>query len=387
MNEELRNGLELATETPMGAPEDPGQPESRASSVPTPEEVAEYKRRGAKLGEARIVSATDYPPIEKLRAMNVLWPEEVDRICEGKTHTKFLIEDLLPAKSIVIAAGESTIGKSALICQLAVCVSAGERFLDMRTNPGRVLYFDLENDIFDCQRMRDSLVSHLGLPETPRDFLLTQDPDVNLEEGLEFIHPKLVVFDSLRSYRPEVTDKNASAGLWLQKIRKYSHKYDCSFLIVHHLRKVGENFKPNLEDSTVSTWFQEMEGPHAFFNQTDVRIAIAEPDGRGSSQASLKMKWVARVHGPSPTLSLERVFNEDDYPMGYRLLAGQSLLDENKQAVIQALPVEFSTADAKAMRKKLDLGDGSDATNKFLAECKYHKVIERTGRGRWRKTG
>lgn len=329
------------------------------------------------------VAAAVAPSNQKLLSLGVLWPAEVDRICAEQTQTQFLIEDFLPAKSIAIAAGESTIGKSAFICQLALCVASGTPFLGMPTEKGPVLYFDLENSILDCKTMRDSLVRFLGLLQAPDNFLLMQDPNAGLPHLLEIIRPKLVVFDSLRSYRPDVTEKNRPAAEWLQEIRKLSRKHDCAFLIVHHLRKPSKDAPPDdLESCNAATWLQEMEGPRAFVNQTDVRIAIAQGD---SEPAALEVKWSRRVHGDSPVLLLERLFDEDGEAAGYKQVTGAGLLSPEKKAAFDRLPDDFCTADAKEARRACGLGNGNDPTNKFLAECKQLRIIEKRGKGRWRK--
>jgi hypothetical protein len=323
------------------------------------------------------------PPIQQLLSLGVLSPDEVDRICADQSRTQYLIEDFLPAGEIAIAAGESTIGKSALICQLGLCVAAGVPFLGMPVERGAVLYFDLENSILDCKTMRDSLVRHLGLNEAPPDFLLVQSPSSHLETLLDVVRPKLVVIDSLRAFRPEVSQKNSAAGEWLKEIRRLSREYGCAFLIVHHLRKSNrESPAPHLESVNAATWLLEMEGARALMNQTDVRIAIAEGD---LDQAALQLKWSRRVHGDSPIVSVERIYDEEDEPVGYRELTGAGLLNDEKRRVFEALPAEFSTADAKTARRDRHLGDGNDPTNKFLAECRHLRLIEKLERGRWRK--
>jgi len=118
---------------------------------------------------------------KQLLSLRVLWPAELDRICATETSTKFLVEGFLPQQSIAIAAGDSTIGKSALVCQLALCVAAGVPFLGMKTNPGTVLYFDLENSLPDCKAMRDALAGFLKLDKMPDDFLLKAESCGNLE--------------------------------------------------------------------------------------------------------------------------------------------------------------------------------------------------------------
>jgi len=125
-----------------------------------------------------------------------------------------------------------------------------------------------------------------------------------------------------------------------------------------------------------------MEGPRAFLNQTDVRVAVAEGDG---SPAALRMKWSVRVRGDSPLVLVERVFDEDAEPVGYHPLTGAGLLSDEKRAAFGRLPEELSTADAKNARREAGLGDGNDPTNKFLAECRQLRIIEKTSRGRWRK--
>src|SRR5208337_3354527 len=77
---------------------------------------------------------------QKMLSLGVLWPAEVDRICDGETSTQFLVNGFLPAKSIGIAAGDSTIGKSPLMYQLGLCVAAGIPFLGRSSKQGRVLY-------------------------------------------------------------------------------------------------------------------------------------------------------------------------------------------------------------------------------------------------------
>jgi hypothetical protein len=313
----------------------------------------------------------------------VLTPAEVDRICLEEKRTQFLIEGLLPANGIAIAAGESSIGKSALICQLGLSVAAGVPFLGMKTVPGPVLYFDLENSIFDCKAMRDSLVGFLRLDRTPDDFLLTQEPLADLNEALDKVRPKLVVIDSLRAFRPDVTDRNARAAEWLMEIRKLSRTYECTFLIVHHLRKPSrDSASPDLEACNVAAWLLDMEGPRAFVNQTDVRLAITEGD---LDPAALKLKWSRRVRGDSPVVLIERIFDGDGDPVGYRHLMGADLLSPEKRAAFDRLASEFSTAEAKTARQACGLGGGNDPTNKFLAECKQLGLIEKLERGRWRK--
>jgi AAA domain len=316
-------------------------------------------------------------PQELLR-LCVLLPADVDRICAEETKTQFVIEGLLPAKSIAIVAGDSTIGKSPLVCQLALCVTAGVPFLGMKTNQSRVLYFDLENSLLDCKGMRDAQVQFLRLGTTPDDFLLVTEPG-DLERLISVVKPGLVVIDSLRAFRPEVTEKNPVAGKWLKEIRSLARKYGCSFVVIHHLRRPDEQSIALTGEIRVANWLLEMEGPRALVNQTDVRIAVAEGDGNPSA---LKVKWSRRVYGDSPLVLLERVYDDNGEPAGYRHLTGADFLSPKQQealAKLPAPPTEFSFKEAKQA-----LGEGDNRTGEFLAKCKQLELIEKPGKNRYR---
>ncbi|MFI5094765.1 MAG: AAA family ATPase [Candidatus Acidiferrales bacterium] len=318
---------------------------------------------------------------QELLQLGVLLPAEVDRICAEETITQFVIEGLLPAKSIAIVAGDSTIGKSPLVCQLALCVAANIPFLGMKTNQRRVLYFDLENSLLDCKGMRDAQVLFLGLGKTPDDFLLVTEPG-DLERLISVVKPGLVVIDSLRAFRPDVTEKNPVAGEWLKEIRRFARKYNCCFVFIHHLRKPksGEQSIALTGEIRVVHWLLEMEGPRAFVNQTDVRVAVAEGDGNPSA---LQVKWSRRVYGDSPLVQLERIYDEYGEPAGYRQLTGADFLNSRQRDALAKLPdppTEFSFKEARKT-----LGEGDNRTGEFLAKCKQLELIEKPGKNRYRK--
>jgi hypothetical protein len=328
--------------------------------------------------QAPVAEAEALTP-EKLLPLGVLSPDVVDRICEEETKAQFLIEGLLPAKSIAIVAGDSAIGKSPLVCQLGLCVAAGIPFLGMNTKQGPVLYVDLENALTDCKAMRDALVRFLGFSHTPENFLLVTEPPDDLERLISVVKPSLVLVDSLRSYRPDVTEKNRAAGEWLKRIRALARKYGCAVVFIHHLRKPSvDNPPPDLdEDCRVVNWLLAMEGPRALTNQTDIRIAVEEGD---FNPAALKLKWSRRVYGDSPLFMLERVFDGEGEPAGYRNLTGAGWLSQERREALAKLPNEFSFKQAKEA-----LGRSDDPTNKFLRECRHLGQVEKVARGRYRK--
>jgi archaellum biogenesis ATPase FlaH len=299
---------------------------------------------------------------QKLLSLRVLWPAEVDRICDNDTRVQFLVDGFLPAKSIGIAAGDSTIGKSPLAYQLGLCVAAGVPFLGRSTKQGRVVYFDLENSIHDSRAIRDALARFLGLSVAPENFLLATEPPLALETLIAEVKPSLVIIDSLRAFAPEATRDNPAAAAWLNALRRLARKHGVCFVIVHHVRKPKDaGTHCDLTSRKVSEWMLEMEGPRALVNQTDVRIALEPGNGE---PAALGMKWSRRVYGDSPLVLLERVFDDDGEPAGYRQATGINLLSPERRAAFEKLSAEFRYTDAKQA-----LNRGAASTVNFLTEC------------------
>ena len=317
---------------------------------------------------------------QKLLSLRVLWPAEVDRICDDDTRVQFLVDGFLPAKSIGIAAGDSTIGKSPLGYQLGLCVAAGNPFLGRSTKQGRVVYFDLENSIHDSRAIRDALARFLGLSVAPENFLLATEAPLALETLIAEVKPSLVIIDSLRAFAPEATRDNPAAAAWLNTLRRLARKHGACFVIVHHVRK-PKDARPHydLNSGRVSEWMLEMEGPRALVNQTDVRIALEQGNGE---PAALSMKWSRRVYGDSPLVLLERVFDDDGEPAGYRHLTEVALLKDDRRAAFEKLPKDFRYTDAK---HALNRGDAS--TVSFLSDCVQAGVAVKVKKGHYKKIG
>jgi hypothetical protein len=215
--------------------------------------------------------------------------------------------------------------------------------------------------------MRDSIARHLGLTAIPEEFLTGADVPENLEKQIATIKPVLVIIDSLRAFKPEVTAKNADAAAWLKEIRQWARAYDCSFLIAHHLRKENRNAPSRpLKGHPVNTWLEEMEGPRAFTNQTDTRIAVE------ASKDGLEIKWNRRLSGDSPLLSAERVFDQDGEPLGYRHPTGIECLSPEDRTALDRLPDTFRFTDARRALSKTD-----KPTNDFLQQCIRLEIVKK----------
>jgi RecA-family ATPase len=200
---------------------------------------------------------------------------EFERLCTAEPNVH-VVELWIPRQSVCIVVGDSGLGKSAWAYQLGLCVASGKLFLGHRVEQGRVLYIDLENGRDEILGVTRSLSKHLGITEMPADFLLLTERDHlrQLDSIVAEHRPLLVIVDSLRAFRPEAEEKPRLAAELLNELRDIAKKRQVSFLLIHHIKKPGENGVPALEDSQAMTWLLQACGARALVNQSDVRIAF-----------------------------------------------------------------------------------------------------------------
>jgi hypothetical protein len=255
-------------------------------------------------------------------------------------------------------------------------VAAGKPFLDLPVKQGRVLYFDLENGRESILGLGRSICGYLGIEDCPSDFLILQDDGnvPSLTKAIEGFNPALVIIDTLRAFDP-ATDKNDEAARFLQNTRKLARANHCVVLLLHHVRKPGENGVPKLQDTPAIEWLQEASGARALVNLTNTRIAF---DIAGANdEAAFVMKYFVKLKGESGPYYLERVCNDDGDPIGYRTMAGVQLLrNPEQEARFRQLPAKFSFKEAMRIYGKTD-----DPTSKWLKKCMAANLVRQVGRG------
>ncbi len=303
---------------------------------------------------------------------------------------RFLVDDLLPARSLAILAGDSGLGKSALAYQLAMCIAAGHDFLDRRVRQGRVVILDYENGLQQMMQLCRSLRDHLSLPRVPEDFRLWSYNDSELgDEGQKEIRrlvtrerPALVVIDSLTGYAPDVEEKTANAIRCLQELRQLMKTIDCSVLAIHHLRKPTNDHTPApLGTGRMREWFHRVRGAGALINATDVRLGVDVPSAASSEDAALVFGGFLRVRGEIPPLMLSRDQDGRGEPLGYSLLTREDLLPKFQRKKYKLLPKEFTFKQGKNIYAK-----GDQATHDFLQKCMTLGILrQEKRRGVYRK--
>jgi len=331
----------------------------------------------------------------------VYTPESLRRRCAVLGARNYIVEGLIPHRSLSIAVGDSGIGKTALFYQMAVCVAAGVDYLGRKTRQGRVLYLDGENGMGDVLDMVDRLSRFVGLERPPDDLFLFNlndcipkwgEPDQGLAELVRDFKPSLVMIDPMAFLYPNAEEKNSEANKAFRELRQIMSETGCAMLPVHHIKKPGDS-PVFLEVTGVRPWLQQARGSRALINATDVRIAIDEPIAHGRSEATpddnqeqpaelaLVMEGFGRMRGGIPRTYLARVVDEAGEPMGYEVVTGAFLLRDDQQIQkYDSLPNTFAFKQAKQV-----YGKGAQATIDFLRKCEACRILKKHNDGTYEK--
>ena len=245
-----------------------------------------------------------------------------------------LVEGFMQPRSVNILVGDSGIGKSALVYQLALAVAAGKPFLGQATRPGKVILVDYENSLWDAYRILQQQRKHLALDHTPstlqiwpmnapapdatRAELQQQGLHEDVEQPIYQFGPDLVIFDSLRSFNPGMENDNTAAVRQIKQLRTIARRHGTAILLVHHVRKHAQQGDGSLEDGALLDWLMRSAGSRALINQTDTRLAIST---RKKNDGSLVLRGHLRTHGEIGPWLLTRIWDDAGAPLAYRRLS------------------------------------------------------------------
>jgi len=326
------------------------------------------------------VGATAQPDrSEAFKKHHLLSPREVDLKCDEQHNPGGLIAGFLRHRSLSILVGDSGLGKSPLAYQLGLCVAQGIPFLDLATEQGVVVYADYENSLQEAREVRDGLCQFLDLSQPPENFRLwsPENADSLSVEGVcAEVKPSLLIIDSLRAYNPSFESKEV-AGQEMSKLRSAASRSGAAILLVHHVRKPGQEGIPDLEDDSagVMLWLNQAAGHRSIVNQSDTRIATDA--SRRVPDAAMVLRWHRRIHGEGGIVYLERVLNDEGVPIGYQRLVGARLLGNPEQeTAFGQLPEKFPFREAKAI-----YGRSDDPTRKWLLKCVASGLVIQVSKG------
>ena len=294
-----------------------------------------------------------------------------------------IVVGLFPENSVNILVGDSGLGKTPFVVQLAVCIALGADFLGQKTVQKKVMMVDYENS----EALADvvsQICEHLGLPADfemdPKWFRIVQNVDAAdvLKLAREF-KPAFVVVDSLRGFCSTADTKNETASKLITELQ--GHK--TAFLLMHHVRKNStekhDKRQPLEKEERVLDWLEAAAGARALINQTFTRIAI---DHSKADNADLILRGFYKGRGEFGPWKLARNYSEQHgEPIGYNRLTGTALLDIEQSVFFDALPKDQPMSYKEIQHS---LGQSEGQITRFLAACDNAGVVITTGKRKTR---
>ena len=152
-----------------------------------------------------------------------------------------IIDDLL-FPGVYLLAGDSKIGKSFLVSQLAFCVATGTPFWERPVQKSDVLYLALEDQFSRIQRRMHQM---FGTTETENLHFAIDAKTLGsgLENQLEaFVsvhqNTRLIIIDTLQKIRGSAdTYSYAKDYEVISKLKSFAERFALCVLLVHHTRK------------------------------------------------------------------------------------------------------------------------------------------------------
>jgi hypothetical protein len=306
---------------------------------------------------------------------------ELHQAVQNMPARKELVAGMLSARSVNILVGDSGIGKTPLVHQLALAVAAGIPFLGASTRRARVLLVDFENPIDHADRILEQQRLHLGLDDYPTPSFLfwsadNAAPQATVWTTIRNMAPDLLIIDSLRSFCPTVETGNAAAATEIKRLRTLAKQAGTCVLLVHHVRKNASTAP--LEDERPLDWLRSASGARALINQSDARLALAP------YQDGLILRGQRRTLGEIGPYYLRRCLDAGRQSLGYELSEppppASALRNPEHEAAFARLPPTFSTKEARAA-----FGKGCAASNSFLNKMIAAGLAKKTGWGVYKK--
>jgi hypothetical protein len=294
-----------------------------------------------------------------------------------------IVEGLIPENSVNILVGDSGLGKTPFVVQLAVCIALGVDFLRQKTVQTKVMMVDYEN----TEALVDvvgQICEHLKLPADfvmdPKWFRIVQNVDAS--EVLKLVQefkPGFVVVDSLRGFCPTADTQNETASKLITELQ--SRK--AAFLLMHHVRKNStekrDKRQPLEKEERVLDWLEAAAGARALINQTFTRIAL---DHIKSDTADLVLRGFYKGRGEFGPWKLARNYSEQHgEPIGYDRLSGTALLDIEQNAFFDLIP-KGQPMTYKEIQHALGQSEGQ--ITRFLAACDNARVVVASGKRKTR---
>ncbi len=186
------------------------------------------------------------PQLEHFEAFSV-------RDLANRPSPEWLVERLIPAKSITLLMGASQARKSFTVLELAACIASGRPFLGRNVKMGTVLYLSLE-DSFDISSRFQAITADFD-DKTAQRFIASESAvtlpkrRLSFEDLQKFLRARVIspnavstiIFDTYAYFNDGDLNSPSDASAILRELRGLILEFNVSIILVCHPALDNEN--------------------------------------------------------------------------------------------------------------------------------------------------
>ena len=329
------------------------------------------------LQELSALAAERQPRTLKALPISELLSEKVPDV-------KWIVEEIIPSNGFGMIAGDSGVGKTWLLLDLALSVASGRPWLGtLPTTKGPVLFIDEESGVALLKNRLLKLGQKEDLRDLPICFSTLEGLKVDTEQGraklrgtIKKYGAKLVVIDSF--VRIHGGDENSVVDISkvTEALSRIAREEDCAIVVAHHARKKG----PSLNEPG-----DRLRGTSEIKAALDVHLFVSREKG-----GAIKIRHDKARFGKTVDPVLVRL-NENGHGQ-LRLEAVKEAVakvEEGKRAIMERVTgAELHVLKSELVRvckeKNISARTAGTALARLEEEGRIQatKVVERDERGR-----
>lgn len=150
----------------------------------------------------------------------------------------FLIEGLIPARSIGLISGESKTNKTTIAYGIALAIANGSKFIGHNVNQnGKVLFISIEGSLRGLL-IKFGSNSNIDIVES-KDFIWEECREYIIK-SIQNNHYRLIVLDPLYKITNCNIAKADEVRGFLRELEKLANQYNCTFLVCHHNNRMEQ---------------------------------------------------------------------------------------------------------------------------------------------------
>jgi len=164
-----------------------------------------------------------------------------------KKDKRFLVQDFIFPKTLIMLFSPPAGFKSILALGMAIQITAGKTFLDLKTKKFPVLLCDKENSEQDIKDRWEKIRKGHGIRKEKYPLWILQDGSLDDKKFIEYLKQtikekkiKLLILDTLHRFSDYQENKADDINrIYTSVFQPIKENYDCSILFLHHTTKDG----------------------------------------------------------------------------------------------------------------------------------------------------